>query len=261
MKSLVRALAPRGSYQKLAYFKQLLKLRKWIPPERMRYVTQVVIALEGRFDRECPVCGYQGRFLGKSIPPRIDAWCPSCRSVGKHRLLWRVWHTQEPINASHRVLHFAPEACFRDWLNEKAGWYMTADYLRLDHVDRKLNIESLDLGDESQDVIILNHVLEHVDDAKALAELYRVSRRGGRVFITIPIIEGLTKTYENFSVNTNEERDLHFGQYDHLRVFGPDFRSRAATAGFKVKEYTAEGEEAVRYGLIMGEKVFVLKKD
>jgi SAM-dependent methyltransferase len=261
MKSIVRAIVPKSAYERIARIKALIGLGKWISPDRMRYITQVVKALEGRFDRECPVCGYQGKFLGKGMPVRIDAWCPSCKSVGKHRLMWNVWNSHEDINRPQNVLHFAPEPCLRKWLQERLDDYVTADYLRTEKVDRKLNVESLDLEDGSYDVIILNHVLEHVDDKKALAELYRVTANGGRVFVTIPIIEGLAETYENSDVRSEEDREMHFGQYDHLRVFGADFRQRAEAAGFRVKEYTASGAEGARYSLVMGEKVFVLNKD
>jgi SAM-dependent methyltransferase len=158
-----------------------------------------------------------------------------------------------------RVLHFAPERCFESRFRSRFGRYQTTDFLRGD-VDLRLNIENIDLPAASVDVIFCNHVLEHVDDTKALGELHRILAPAGRVFVTIPIIEGWADTFEDPTIKTEDDRELHYGQYDHLRYFGADFRSRAAKAGFALREYTAFGPDVARYSLIRGEKVFVLEK-
>jgi hypothetical protein len=80
------------------------------------------------------------------------------------------------------------------------------------------------------------------------------------LFLTIPIVEGWDQSYENATVHLAQDREMHFGQFDHLRLFGADFRAMVADARFSLDEYTAFGPQAVKYSLIPGEKVFVCTK-
>ncbi len=71
--------------------------------------------------------------------------------------------------------------------------------------DRVLNIEAIASPDASYDCVVCSHVLEHVDDKKALSEIYRVLRPGGVALIMLPVIEGWAKTYENPAVTSPED--------------------------------------------------------
>lgn len=155
------------------------------------------------------------------------------------------------------VLHFAPEKSIRKLvLKHKPRSYTTAD-LFAPGVDRKENIEALKIEDVAFDVIVCLHVLEHVNDRKAVSELFRVLRPGGTLIAMFPIVEGWNETYENSTRTTPQERLLHFGQHDHARFFGRDARNRLATPAFTVEEYTAVEPNVSRYGLSRGEKVFI----
>ena len=44
----------------------------------------------------------------------------------------------------------------------------------------------------------------------------------------VPIVEGWASTYENPSIVSEQERHIHFGQFDHVRYYGADIRDRAA---------------------------------
>jgi predicted SAM-dependent methyltransferase len=133
--------------------------------------------------------------------------------------------------------------------------YRSAD-LNMKGCDLKLNIEKMGLPDESVGTFVASHILEHVDDRAALAELHRCLRRGGTLIAMIPIVEGWASSYENPALPSGE-RALHFGQWDHVRVYGRDFRDRVRDAGFHLTEWSASGEECVRHGLRAGEAVFV----
>ena len=127
--------------------------------------------------------------------------------------------------------------------------------------DVKLDMESIDVDDEQYDIIIASHVLEHVDDKKASSELLRVLVDGGIFVCQVPIVEGWESTYEDDSITSEEDRWLHFGQGDHVRYYGADFRERISASGLILKnEYTSEGEDVIRYGLLRGEKTFVFQK-
>ena len=106
-----------------------------------------------------------------------------------------------------------------------------------------------------------NHVLEHVDDTKALAEMQRVLRPGGQAVITVPIIEGWDETYENPALTTDAERQLHYGDPTHRRFYGRDIRDRITAAGFRLSMYSAEEPDVSRHALHRGERVFIGQKD
>ena len=126
---------------------------------------------------------------------------------------------------------------------------------------RKLNIEKIDLPSGSFNTIICNHVLEHVSDRQALAEISRILSAEGFFIVSVPIIEGWEHTYENDSIKDPLLRELHFGQSDHARYYGRDFRDRLKDAGFnKIEEVTSEGQNVMDYGLLRGEKFFVCSK-
>lgn len=211
------------------------------------------------FPRTCNICGYQGRFQAGGRPKRIDARCPKCGAAERYRLLalWLDGHGAFLRSAS--LLHFAPEAGLTSLLKQRVGRYESADIMP-GRADRVLNIEAIAMPDASYDCVLCSHVLEHVDDAKALAEMYRVLKPGGIVLIMLPVIEGWAKTYENPRVYTPEERKRHYGQADHIRYYGADVRDRIRAAGFALEEFTAEGEDVLTYALQRGEKVFIARK-
>ena len=79
----------------------------------------------------------------------------------------------------------------------------------------------------------------------------------GLLITTVPIIDGWVDTYEDKSVTRASDRELHFGQWDHVRYYGRDFRARVMGAGFHLSEFTGSGSDCVRYGLLPGESVFL----
>ncbi|MEZ5658605.1 MAG: methyltransferase domain-containing protein [Burkholderiaceae bacterium] len=210
-------------------------------------------------DRCCPVCGYVGHFDIWFGPDIIrDNTCPRCDSHPRLRLFW-LWFAGAREKMVEPILHFAPERALRERLSAIYQDYRTADLSHDAHL--KLNIEAIDLPSESVETVICNHVLEHVDDTKAMRELHRILRPGGRLICSVPLIEGWSTTYENDAVASDAERALHFGQSDHVRFYGQDFRERLRRAGFTgIDEITAHGPEVVKYSLLRGEKFFLCAK-
>ena len=131
----------------------------------------------------------------------------------------------------------APEQCFlKLFKKQKNLEYISAD-LYSPIVDVKADINKLPFENESFDVVFCNHVLEHIeDDKKAMSELFRVLKKGGFGIFQIPQDLNLEKTYEDFSITSDEERAKHFGQYDHVRVYGKDYFNKLRAVGFKVDE-------------------------
>jgi len=192
-------------------------------------------------------------------PPRYNAECPHCGSLERHRLLSHCLQRLRILSGSENVLHFAPEACLSPIIEKKSATYRTADLIP-GRASTVLNIEHIDLPDKSIDVVIANHILEHVDDRAALREIRRILTDHGVFIVMIPIVEGWAKTYENPSIIGEAERDRHFGQSDHVRYFGRDFRNRVLSAGFSLEEFSCDGAETVRYSLTRGECVFIGRK-
>lgn len=209
----------------------------------------------------CNICGFHGWFRGWYRPYIIDSRCPKCDSIERTRLLALAMDEGLiPVNPpEENVLHFAPEKSLEPLFRKLFPNYQTADLFH--NADLTLNLEALDVEPDTYSLIIANHVLEHVDDLQASREIHRVLAPGGLFVCMVPIIEGWDSTYENAKLTSSRERKLHYGQEDHLRYYGKDFRTRIATSGLiPANEITAEGENVARYKLNPGEKVFVFQK-
>lgn len=186
---------------------------------------------------ECPVCGKHFRkFLpygyGKAMGNRM---CPKCLSLERHRLIWLYLKQRSNFfEAPLKVLHFAPEQPFlKRFRALKNLDYTTAD-LDSPIADLHLDVTNIDLPDNQYDVVICNHVLEHVNDVnKAFSEIKRILKPGGWAILMVPINPDVD-TWEDPSITDPEERKRCFGQYDHVRQFGRDYAQVLANAGFKV---------------------------
>ena len=85
------------------------------------------------------------------------------------------------------------------------------------------------------DVVIANDVLEHIAVlSKGIDEVYRVLKNGGYFICTVPQRDNLEITEEDPNANTPELREKLYGQSDHLRIFGNDFKDILEKHNFKV---------------------------
>lgn len=210
-------------------------------------------------EAECPICGFTGKFLGFGDPVRTAAQCRKCWSLERHRLLSLVIQRGAVSLRNRDVLNFTADHSVGT-LAADSRTYRTSNYPTASGGDFAFNIEQIDLPDESYDVVICSHVLEHVNDRMAFAEVYRILRPGGQFVFMIPIVEGWSETYENPAIVSEQARHIHFGQFDHVRYYGSDVRQRAAAAGFQVSEYCGSPADCIKYGLMRGEKVFIATK-
>jgi len=207
------------------------------------------------------------RFLSYGyVKQRHNVLSPSTLSLERHRLLWLyLQHETDFFSSEKKVLHFAPEQCFlKQFKNLKHLDYTTTD-LDSPIADVKADICNLPFEDNSYDVILCNHVLEHIpNDTKAMQELYRVLKSGGYGVFQIPQDLSRKETFEDDSITDKKERAKIFGQYDHVRVYGLDYFDKLRSIGFKVEEvdYTATLSEAdiTKYCLAKGEIIPVVKK-
>jgi len=167
---------------------------------------------------------------------RPNVLAPGTLSLERHRLLWLYLQQETDFFTSpKKVLHIAPEQAFlKRFKKQKNLDYTTAD-LYSPLADIKADITDLPFEDNTYDVIFCNHVLEHVeDDAKAMQELFRVLKKGGMGIFQIPQDLSRKTTYEDFSITDPKERAKHFGQYDHVRIYGQDYFDKLRAVGFTV---------------------------
>ncbi len=221
----------------------------------MRYrkaVEHFEVIAKGLMPRTCPICDYTGTF--SPVRHKVDVWCPSCDSRSRHRLikLWAAQHLSPgQVGAT---LHFAAETCLTDLFRTMSQKYVTADLNP--GFDLQLNIEAIDLPDASFDLVIANHVFEHVRDEVALCEVRRILKPGGRLLLTVPIIEGWSTTFEDPGNLSDERRALIMSDPDHRRWYGRDIRNKISEAGLMVSEFTAHEPDVTRHGIARGEKIF-----
>lgn len=213
-----------------------------------------------RLARVCPVCGYEGVFVSVGHPPRRDARCPACGSRERHRLA-HLWATEGGGDrlAGKRILHFAPEKAVRLRMRGNP-LYETAD-LHQPGVTHRLDITRIPLPDDSYDVVMAHHVLEHIeDDRAAMRELFRVLMPGGIAILSTPVNASRQDTYENPAITDPIEREAHFSAPGHKRYYGLDFADRLAEAGFAVETFRLPPELEPRYGLLRAEWLYIAHK-
>jgi SAM-dependent methyltransferase len=167
-------------------------------------------------------------------------------------------------NTPQKALHIAPEIQFEKRLRKKIGCgYVTADLFDK-NVDIRVDITDIPYRDDYFDFVYCSHVLEHIpDDRKAIREIKRVLSDVGFAVIMVPI--NVKKTFEDPTVVDPNERLRLFGQKDHVRRYGPDFRDRLLDEGFLVDEFgpsdVVDEKDVIRYGLtIHSGEIFVCRK-
>lgn len=197
---------------------------------------------------------------------RQNALCPGTLSLERHRYLWLYLQKKTNfLQKELKVLHVAPEQVFYSKFKAFSHWDYTTTDLHSPLADVKADICALPFEDDSYDLILCNHVLEHIpDDTKAMTELYRVLKKGGSLIAQVPLNEEANTTFEDDTITDPEERTRIFGQYDHVRVYGLDYYKRLEQVGFRVQaldflnEFTQE--ERIRYALPKKEKIPVAVK-
>ncbi|MCF8715820.1 methyltransferase domain-containing protein [Joostella atrarenae] len=169
---------------------------------------------------------------------RNNVLAPGTLSLERHRLLWLYLKTETDFFSKPlKLLHFAPEQAFYKRFKKLKNLTYTTTDIESPLADVKADICDLPFEDNSYDVILCNHVLEHIkDDKKAMEELFRVLKPGGWGIFQIPQDIQREKTFEDDSIVDRKKRAEIFGQYDHVRVYGLDYFDRLRNVGFDVHE-------------------------
>lgn len=213
----------------------------------------------------CPICGGHFRkFLPFGIKPRPNAQCPRCGSLERHRLLWLYLRDRTNFFIDNlKVLDIAPMDC----LQRRFRTQSNLDYVSVDLESPiamvKMDITDIQFPDNHFDCIICYHVLEHIpDDQRAMKEIFRVLKPGGWAILQVPVLR--EKTFEDPTITAPKEREKVFGQCDHVRIYGLDYKDRLESAGFTVKvdDYVKKlGDDAIKkYSLMKDENIYFCSK-
>lgn len=240
--------------------KHLIAFSYWIRPLLVLFYkgNKFIDPIDGKSYRKFLPYGYGIK--------RDNALAPGTLSLERHRLMWLfLKNNTDFFTKPYKVLHIAPEQAFLHLFRKQKNLNYTTSDLNSPLADVKADITNLPFADESFDVIFCNHVLEHIpNDQKAMSELYRVMKKGGWGIFQIPQDLNRATTYEDFSITDPKERTKHFGQYDHVRVYGRDYESLLLSIGFEVDmiDYTQylSSELFEKYSLTKGELLPVCYK-
>ena len=268
IRSLVRQLVP-----------ERVRMLRYSLYEKARYYPEIVFSLGNRL--ECPFCGWHFRRFRPSgfhypviIEKRVigghwheDNVCPRCMSNARERLAYLYLKDRTSLFQDHaRLLHIAPEPQLARVLKRSPNIkYVSADLFEAGVMSR-FDIQKTPFRDQTFDVVICNHVMEHVpDDSFAMREIHRIVKPGGWAMLQVPIALALDRTIEDPTATTDEQRIERFGQEDHVRLYSrPDYVARLQAAGFSVTAESyplALGSDKVqRFGLVEEEEVFLCSK-
>ncbi|MFZ2970508.1 MAG: class I SAM-dependent methyltransferase [Minisyncoccia bacterium] len=197
---------------------------------------------------------------------RKNARCPLCKSLERHRLLWLYLKDKTNyFKDSIKVLDVAPTPFFQKMCKKCSNMDYTSVDISSPVAMIKMDITDMDFPDEQFDCILCYHVLEHItDDRKAMKELFRVLKRGGWAIIQSPIDANRNQTFEDNEVTGFSDRERIFGQGNHVRIYGLDYKNRLEEAGFIVRTddyyHDLPSDISQKYGLLEDEKIYFCMK-
>lgn len=196
---------------------------------------------------------------------RKDALCPCCGSLDRTR--WTYWvlqHATDLFDARCNVLHIAPEKQIRTKIETNVQCdYYPGDIEKSPGIHR-VDVTHMQFADKVMDYIIINHVLEHIpDEEKAISEIKRVLKDNGKIILSFPVSLD-RKTFEDCSIVTAEDRMKYYGQEDHVRLYGMDYKERIEQYGLAVKVFSPKDhltqQKIEKYGLIPDDVLLICEK-
>ncbi len=190
----------------------------------------------------CPACRSEVKKWEPGPGGRPNASCPNCKSLERHRFLTLVLRgLRLYVGTAAAVLEYAPQPQIQKILKNllgPRGSYVGIDLMDDRFVDSKADACRLPFTDDSFDMLVQFHVLEHIpDDLTAMREMARVLKPGGLALVQVPHRMGVL-TDEDIDASPQESA-IRFGQSDHVRYYGSDFEERLRTSGFDVTYKTA----------------------
>lgn len=208
-------------------------------------------------EKTCFVCE---KNIKRFLPlPNDELLCPYCGSLKRNRRL--IQQLLPKLENRMKVLEFSPSKCLKNRLKAESRIdYITSDFVGEFEADKHYDITNIDEKAETYSIIVCYHILEHIEnDIQAMNELYRVLKKGGKCFIQTPFKSG--DIYEDLSIKDPKQRELHFGQHDHVRIYSVEsLKARLESVGFTVEILNFREEKDNRFGFGENETVLVAMK-
>jgi len=164
--------------------------------------------------------------------------CSVCGASDRDRLYALYLNEYFKKISSISLLDIAPAEALKSFIKRHTNVTYRSMDLYMDNVDDKMDITNMELYKDGQfDFFICSHVLEHIpDDIKAMQEIYRVLKKGGRGICMVPINLLIQNTIEDPSCTDIAERWKYYGQDDHIRAYAKtEYIGRLQSVGFKVE--------------------------
>lgn len=196
--------------------------------------------------------------------------CPVCKASYRQRLIKLYLDFSGILYPNMRILQVAPEESLYyifkknskknlicgDLMPERYSYYAKPEFL---------DLTELKYDNNSFDLVVCNHVLEHIpDDRKAMREIHRVLTNNGTAILQVPVSLKLNETFEDSSITSEKDRLIHFGQRDHVRIYAMDYIDRLEESGFTVEIYRPDQSNILqsfeKLMLDTNEVVFIARK-
>jgi SAM-dependent methyltransferase len=191
--------------------------------------------------------------------------CPNCMSNSRDRLVIAML---DKINVhGKKILHLAPEKHVFNYVNSRAN-VVTADLMPelfklVDRNIHKEDVTNFSYHDDSFDILIGNHIMEHIpDDQKAMREIYRVLKSSGQAILQVPFSSTIRETIEEPDINDPAIQSALFGQMDHIRIYQlDDYLRRLRAAGFDADYISYESLTNLhQFAIQPGEGFIIIRK-
>jgi len=205
---------------------------------------------------KCNVCNKKFRLY---LDFNNDKKCPFCGSLSRDRRLLSIFE-EHSFESGIKILDFSPSrSLYRKFKTDYKN-YLASDFSGNFYSDVKFDITNIPINTNSFDIVICYHVLEHVEkDNNAISELFRITKKGGICFIQTPFKEG--DSYENDQIVNQEERKIHFGQEDHVRVYSVNgLCFKLQQIGFQVSIKIFNDSHESIFGFANHETILIAKK-
>lgn len=206
----------------------------------------------------CEICDWHGTdfFKGK---------CPKCNSLPRTRLIPFSLRYFNLVKSNLNILHIAPNLNEYNYVKntfQNINQYDRLNIRAVAHINLEQDITKNDIADNTYDLVIVWHVLEHiVDDKKAASEIYRILRPKGKLLMSVPIYpKGNMVTYEDPTIPYIDYMKVH-GHPDHCRSCGMDYYERFENVGFSTELLNKyKTEDIKKFGLSKDHVVWCFKK-
>jgi SAM-dependent methyltransferase len=232
MRKIIRKIAPRWMVRTWFDFKLTIRGMR----NRSKYIGDAVfcpcceLTFSAFMDFEIDTNRYNINRYSETYKNTI---CPNCFSAPRHRIVCHFLSVNQEHLLSDTLI-FGAEYSIRRYL-KRYGFHITTADLKNKSAHRIIDIQNIPYPDDFWGLIICNHILEHVPDFElALYELRRVLKTNGTLVLSVPTDRKSETTISDPNVISAADRKKHYGQPDHYRLFGCDFRDILDSHGFDV---------------------------